>query len=210
MIKKYGESEGTEKYNDYCEKQKDAGCTLKWFIEKYGNDEGLNRYIQLNKLKENTLSNFIIRYGQVDGPIKYKAYLDKHKNYYSLISINFFNELNKKLKNPSKYFGDNEYGLWNYYLNSYSKYDYTNIVSKKIIEFNGEHFHPHEKFDKNFKNPFNNISSEEVWEKDRKKEQCAIDNGFKIFYIWENDVIKNIDTELIKCINFLEDNSEVR
>lgn len=94
-------------------------------------------------------------------------------------------------------------------MNNYSKYDYTNIITKKIIEFNGECFHPHEKFDENFKNPFNNITSVEAWEKDRKKEQCALDNGFKIFYIWENDVLTNIDTELNKCINFLEGNSEI-
>lgn len=209
MIKKYGEIEGSEKYKLYCEKQKDAGCTLKWFTDKYGETDGLIKYKQLNRLKQNTLSNFIIRYGQIDGPIKYKEYLDKHKNFYSIMATNFFIELNKKLKNPSEYFGDNEFGLWNNYLHNYSKYDYTNIITKKIIEFNGERFHPHEKFDENFKNPFNNITSVEAWEKDRKKEQCALDNGFKIFYIWENDVLTNIDTELNKCINFLEGNSEI-
>lgn len=210
MINKYGETEGTKKYNSYCEKQKDAGCTLKWFIEKYGNDEGLIKYTELNKLKRNTLLNFISRYGQDEGQKRFKNYLDKHKNYYSLIANNFFIELNKNLKEPSDYFGDNEFGLWNNYLHTYSKYDYVNIKTKKIIEFNGEHFHPHEKYDKNFKNPFNDITSEDAWEKDRKKEQCAIDNGFKIFYIWENDVIANINTEINKCIKFLEDNSEVR
>ena len=80
---------------------------------------------------------------------------------------------------------------------------------KKIIEFNGEHFHPHEKHDINFKNPFNNITSEAAWEKDRLKEQCALDNGYKIYYIWENEILTDINNALNKCINFLEGNNEI-
>ncbi len=209
MIKKYGEVEGTIKFNEYCDKQKDAGCSLKWFIEKYGKTNGLIKYNELNKTKQNTLTNFINRHGEIDGKIKFEEYLDKHKNYYSKISVNFFIELNKLLKNPSTYFGDNEFGLWNNYLNTYSKYDYVNEKTKKIIEFNGEHFHPHEKHDINFKNPFNNITSEAAWEKDRLKEQCALDNGYKIYYIWENEILTDINKALNKCINFLEGNNEI-
>ena len=44
QIAKYGEEEGTKRFNDYCEKQVYAGNKLEYFIEKLGEIEGRKKY----------------------------------------------------------------------------------------------------------------------------------------------------------------------
>lgn len=105
-------------------------------------------------------------------------------------------------KNRKCFYKNNEYGKWNKYSDSYIKFDYTDVDKKKIIEFNGDFFHPKEENDLNWKNKY--ISSKDAWIKDRQKEQIAIDNGFKIMYIWEHEVINDYDTALNKCLKFME------
>lgn len=41
MILRYGESEGTIRYNSYIEKQRVNGVKLEYFVNKYGHDKGL-------------------------------------------------------------------------------------------------------------------------------------------------------------------------
>ncbi len=44
LIKKYGEEEGTRKWEEYRIKQAYSGCKLFYFIEKYGKIEGTRKY----------------------------------------------------------------------------------------------------------------------------------------------------------------------
>jgi len=102
-IERYGEEEGLQKW-----KALNAGKgTLEWYVNKYGKEEGESRYYQKNKklsisyeaLKLNgkseeeiekirkthrekskqTLENMINRYGDVNGPARYREYREKNK-----------------------------------------------------------------------------------------------------------------------------------
>lgn len=197
MIKRHGKIKGTKLFNEYCKKQKVNGCTKEYFINKYGNEIGLIKYNELNKNKAITLENFIKKYGKNDGPKKYFNIRENTTNssFYSKISIDLFKSLtkNKTIDELNYiYFGNKEYGIYDKENKKYFKYDYTDTVKKIIIEFNGEKFHPKTKFDENFKNPYEpQLTSEEIWNKDQQKKECAIKNGFTIYYIWESDYLKN-------------------
>ena len=40
---------------------------------------------------------------------------------------------------------------------------------------------------------------------DRKKKLCALQNGYKIFYIWEHEVKQNFQDAINKCKSFLQE-----
>jgi len=83
FINKYGEAEGTERYNVWIEKMRENGKkgkgrgTLKWYVEKYGEIEGTVRYEKrINTLREsnkgiNTLEYYTKKYGEEEGTKKY-------------------------------------------------------------------------------------------------------------------------------------------
>lgn len=51
MIKKYGKKVGKEKYDNYCKKQSYVGCKREYFIEKYGEEEGILKYNEMIEKK---------------------------------------------------------------------------------------------------------------------------------------------------------------
>ena len=83
---KYGEKLGKEKFESYCKKQSYVGCKLEYFIEKYGEFEGTKKYNELNRKKALTLDNFIRIYGKQMGEEKFFEYKSKEHNFYSKIS----------------------------------------------------------------------------------------------------------------------------
>ena len=197
MIKRHGKIEGEKLFKQYCEKQKTNGCSEEYFIEKYGEIDGKKFYSELNKRKSQTLENFIKKYGKEEGTKKFLEYKTKISNehFYSKMSKELFdiliqNKSEEELKHI--YYGDNEFGIYDCVSKKYFKYDYTDTNKKLIIEFNGTAFHPVSRFDENFKNPFEpELTAEEVWLKDQQKKACAINNGYNIYYIWENDYLNN-------------------
>jgi len=80
-------------------------------------------------------------------------------------------------------------------------YDFTIKSKKIIIEYNGVLFHPKsEKSD--WINPMNReLSSEDAYNRQKRKLQTAIDKGFSVFEIWSDDVDK-----YDKCLNFIKNN----
>ena len=100
-----------------------------------------------------------------------------------------------------------------YYKNSISEqlklkgkgtiYYYDFVYGNKIIEFNGTYWHCDPRvYDKS-----HIIKGEkraiEIWERDLQKTKLAIDNGYKIFHVWEIDYIENKDGIIKECIQFL-------
>lgn len=75
-------------------------------------------------------------------------------------------------------------------------YDLTFPDINLIVEYQGIAYHP-KSLDDNWKAPFLSMGSkEDVWYKDRLKESLAIKKGFKIIYIWSDDVENGIDKVL--------------
>lgn len=85
-------------------------------------------------------------------------------------------------------------------------------VGNAIIEFNGDFWHANPKFfsydDKlNFPGKRKGYTAKEIWDFDNEKNQIAIDAGFKILTVWENDYTSNPDGIIQYCINFIKSNA---
>lgn len=209
QINLYGIIDGTKRYNDYIEKQRYSGCALEYFKKNYGNEEGTKKYLEINKSKAQTLEAFINRYGNYDGPKKYDEY--KHKTsgmFISKISQELFDSIISIIgNNGHTYYGslNKEFFLYNKKENVSYFYDYVDTIRKKVIEFNGIKFHAKSQNDENFHNPFSNISSKEIYDKDMKKKELIESKGYSFLYIWEDEYRVNKNKEIDKCISFLKD-----
>jgi hypothetical protein len=68
-------------------------------------------------------------------------------------------------------------------------YDYVNPKTKEIIEFNGDFWHCNPlKYTSDFFHPILKLTATEIWNKDKIKKQIAEQQGYKIKYIWENEI----------------------
>jgi hypothetical protein len=71
MICQYGEVIGTQKFNDYCEKQA-VKNTFEFKSKKYGMTE--DEFKKFNKSRSQTLKNMIARYGEEEGRLRWQSY----------------------------------------------------------------------------------------------------------------------------------------
>jgi G:T-mismatch repair DNA endonuclease (very short patch repair protein) len=172
-------------------------ATLEYFKEKYGEEEGLKKYLDINERKGKTLKNFIRLYGEEEGLRRYIKFHENKKDFYSGIASNLFEELDKilNLKEKSYYAPKTkEFGKIDKTLQQYFFYDYVIPEIKFCIEFNGDVFHAHpDLFEStDYPNPFEkDLTAQKIWEKDRIKKECLINEGFDIIIIWECDYRKN-------------------
>lgn len=90
-------------------------------------------------------------------------------------------------------------------------YDFTDLSSKKIIEFNGDYWHGNpEKYkaEELIKYPGKGeILIEELWIQDKKKNDFAKSKGFEVLIIWESEFTENREDTILKCLHFLGDRS---
>lgn len=187
LIKKYGDLEGTTRWDEYVNKQK-LTKSFDYMCEHFGEDIAK----QINKSKALTLENFIKRHGEENGYKLYLDYTNKHKNYYSKISQNIFNKLDYLLSDKyTTYFatkGNGEYGIR---LGSkYIKLDYYIKELNICVEFNGTHFHAdptiyNENDNPNFYNK--NLTAKDIWENDNIRYKELNNMGIKTFIIWERE-----------------------
>jgi len=87
-------------------------------------------------------------------------------------------------------------------------YDFTDIINKKIIEYNGDMFHANPKKYKETDTPHpyrKNKTSSEIWESDKNKLIEAKNNGYDVLVIWDSEYRWGNKERIIKkCINFLK------
>jgi len=65
------------------------------------------------------------------------------------------------------------------------------VFDRTLIEVNGDFWHANPKkykADDIINLPANPVKASELWEKDRKKEEIAKKNGYKVITIWESDI----------------------
>lgn len=101
---------------------------------------------------------------------------------------------------------DKEFGFINKALRQYVCFDFVVPNLKKCIEFNGDVYHANQKLFKesdtpNYGKP--NMTSTEIWEYDRIKNQSIKDKGYDLLIVWEHDYNEDKDKELNRCIEFL-------
>lgn len=171
MVKKHGEEIGLVKWNNYLDRQQYT-CSKKYFIEKHGEVLGTEKYQNFCKKRcfnfsgVSKQSQDFFKYLDVFLQKEYTTYFDiKNHEYY--ISI----------KNEKFFFLD-------YYIKE------LNLA----IEYNGDIFHANPKlYNKTDRpNPFNDMTSEQIWENDNYKLSTIkkIRNVDTII-VWENDVKKD-------------------
>ncbi len=163
----------------------------------------------INKRKGLTLENYILKYGEEIGTIKYnerKTSVIRTTNV-SKSSLLFFIPLYKtlrRLKLVEK--NDVKWGIANnteFFIRDKEEcvirfYDFVIPKYKIIVEYNGKIFHPKEG-DYNWKSPFGK-SYDEVFAYDRQKEHIAKKLGYKVFYVWEEDINKNYNDILTDMV----------
>ena len=152
-LQKYGAEEGEKEWNNYLKNQDKT--SLKSFIKKYGEIDGTNRYNffiekQKNGFKTN-LENFILKYGEDIGTKKYQNWIINctnskiNGNRYSKISQKLFWEIYENLSIEQKHYckfaelnNEQMFKIW--------KHNLTVIfvdfkLKDKIIEFQGTYYH---------------------------------------------------------------------
>jgi very-short-patch-repair endonuclease len=162
-------------------------------IEKWGYEKGINIFNDrtkkwLNSLKLN--NNIFIGY--------------------SKISQELFNEIYNRLNRNFKYATNGGEFKIQRENGGFYFYDFTDIDNKLIIEYNGDMYHANpDKYGENDNpHPFRKeITSKEIWEKDRLKFESVEKIGYKVLTIWDSEYrhkgFKNKELIIERCINFL-------
>lgn len=187
LIKRYGTEKGLDIWEKYVERQK---ITKSWdyMVKKYG----VEKAREINRSKVLCLENFVRKYGQEHGEIKYKAYLSNTNSGVSQISQLLFKNLDRYLgqqfetyyhSKNFEYIVEKEHGT--YLLDYYIK------DLKICIEYNGSCYHGDERVysDEDCPNPFlPNATAKQLREADKERYLYLFKKyGIKTYIIWELD-----------------------
>lgn len=194
LIKKYGEKDGLIKWGEYIEKQKHTK-SWEYMVEKFGEEKAR----EINKRKSLSKENFILKYGEKEGLIKWEAFVADHRKSFSKVSQKLFNELDEIV--GKKYF--TKYAIKNdeaiFYLDSIHSncsLDYYIPELKICIEFNGGCFHGDPRLfkDDEYCNPHVKLTAKELREKDKiRYNLLEKEYGIKTYVIWELDYKNGIN-----------------
>jgi hypothetical protein len=167
--------------------------SLEKCIDKYGFEEGTERWKERQKKWQNTLNS---------KPIEEREKINKKKK----PIIGPISKAEKELFEHLKNLGiavDKQFSLSR---NDGRWYHYDIVYNNKIIEFNGDYWHANPKkynesdiFSRNMKV----CTASDIWRKDREKIECAIRNNFEVMIVWESDYKKDKQGTIDKCLNFL-------
>lgn len=179
MIKRYGQTEGLERWLSYVETQKIAGSSLEWFVAKHGEEEGKKVWDEIN-LKKITCNDQMVSKAEI---IFYTELLDR-----------------TSLKNYHVMHGDDQF-----YISGSKFYLYDVVVNdpfKLCIEFHGDYWHCNpKKYKPDYYHSQMRMTSQEVWDKDKVKQNVIETQGYKYHVVWETDWSKNKD----QCISEIEE-----
>lgn len=212
-IKKFGEIEGTKRYQERQEKWQDnltskpteeikrinslKSTNLENFIRKYGKELGEEKY--KSKCYGTTRTALVNKYGSEEEYIK--KLRDKFTSGYSQIGKIFVEDIIKTF-NITEHSSclNNEFALLN--INGNGNYRYDFKYNNKIIEFNGDYWHANPKFYTDVNEVlYNKLSVKDIRKNDENKEQIAKEAGFDYLTIWEFDYHNNYE-ETMKKIEF--------
>lgn len=190
---------------------KSKSITLTSMIERWGDELGKLKYDKWLKETRQSKENFIKRWGEEKGIKLWETHILKIYNNNCLsgsiskISLELFDKINS-------YIGTNEYcfyGNKEWFISKKDNiiYFYDFRYKNKIIEFNGDYWHGNPLFYKNddyLNMPNGNkVLVEHKWKSDKEKINTALENGFEVKIVWENDYRKDKDLILKECLEFL-------
>lgn len=216
MIRRHGPEEGPIKWQTYLDRQAFAGCKLEYFIEKYGEVAGTEKYEQINFFKSHSFESYLFKCDN-DVEKATEQYLNRIKTVrtpYSNIANELFDHLFDNLKklNYHKIFYSNNIGEWYVYDNNRKRTFFLDFYFRELrrgIEFNGDYWHANpKKYKPNTEIKFPNnvikitdeIWSEEVYKLELFKRHPDID---EVLVIWEDDFRTNKQLIIEQCLKFL-------
>jgi uncharacterized protein YoaH (UPF0181 family) len=179
--------------------------SLEKYVERYGVEKGVLEYNKTIEKFKNSAWYSKTKEEQLELTLKRV----KKTNFYSSASILVFEKIIENLHIPYKIrWKNNEHFIK--YDSGIFFYDFCIPDINFIIEYNGIKFHPNknklsiEEFN-DWKQLLSNTSANEIYEKDTLKYNVAKNNGYDIFYIWEDDNIElkinEMKNEIISRIN---------
>lgn len=209
LVKRHGKSKGERIFKNYCEKQQYTN-TLPYFIEKYGEEDGVKEYNRVCSEKAITLENMIRVHGKEKGHrVFYNFKTSINKSTVSNISQKFFEELEQLIEiENSIYFKkcNKEFVIYCENNKRQYLYDYYGKYNGKrfIIEFHGDIWHANPSIYSQNDIPFQFIgehqpTAKEIWEKDIQKEKCVLKREYQMLIVWESEYL-NDKTKTLKSI----------
>lgn len=188
LISKYGEEEGTKRYDSYVSKQ---SITKSWdyMVEKYGEEKAR----EINRSKVISLDKYIGMYGLEEGKVRWEKFINNRIHGWSKQSQHVFRRLDKYLcpKYTTRY--ATKGGEYCVDYNGIDIHmDYYIEELNICVEFNGGIFHGDPRlFEDDCRcNPFDRSkTAKELRDKDyRRYKLLQNEFGIKTFVIWELDV----------------------
>ena len=202
-IKKgYSEEEAKQKVSE-----RQTTFTLEKCIAKYGEEEGTRRYIERQK---NWSAKVEEQYQQ---GLFSKIPYSQNSSIYSKFEKNIVDSIIESLDvdiDDIYCYKTSQFRLENTNESCKNKlFSYDFKFRNKIIEFNGDFWHMNpDIYDSDYIHPYSNLSAEEKWNFDEIKLECAIQNGYDVLTIWEQEYNENKEDTIQKCIEFLTNNYE--
>lgn len=185
--------------------ERQATRKLERYIEKYGIEIGTKRYNQ-------AIKKWLLTLDKKSDEEKLEILIKKtnRNTFYSKESEMFFEKIisencvkfGKKL-----YHAKNEYWLYDKNFKKIVFYDFVDLTNKIIIEYNGSKFHPKPNLNKiqlmEWRQLYSGKTSDEIINHDNFKKSLAIQNGFKIVYVWDFETYEEKITKIKKTYESL-------
>lgn len=198
LIEKYGEIEGTIRWQKYCERQAHTN-TIDYFVEKYGKEKGRKKYKEICKEKSQSVENICKRYN-CDADTAVLILQDRiGQNHHISNSEKFFvDELEKLIKKELDYC----YKTKQYCVYGNNKANFYDIVhNNKAIEYNGDYWHCNPAtFTENYYHSVANKLAKDIWQKDRKKiDLLKKERNIECLVVWESEFLQQPNKILEEC-----------
>lgn len=212
MILKYGADKGKDKFEKYKNKQRYVGVDVRYFIEKYGREQGTLIHADVCKKKANNIENIMRRRncteeeaanilvkmhrgGNASASKKSQKFIEAIDeiitDLYPDVNTYYFNKHGK------------EFIIYDKKFRKARQYDYV-ITSpiNIIIEYDGDYWHANPQKYKP-RDMIRGLIAEEIWALDEHKNSLAESRGFEIIRVWESDVSKDFDRMVDKVVQYI-------
>jgi hypothetical protein len=201
MINRHGEIIGAEKWENYCIQQGYTN-TRDYFIKKYGNTQGIQKYLEINHKKSiphnPTLLSIHLGISKEEAT---QIIIKRHTSLFtSELEKEFTQLLTSKIGKLDHTSFQNPFGKWSELLNTYVVYDIKH--NNCIIEFNGDYWHANPKIYADTA-IIRGKTALEIRQRDMLKLKTVEDLGFSVLTVWEQDFRLNKEETTNKVIQWI-------
>ena len=192
------------KYGDGWKYQRSKSNDVNYYIEKYGEEEGVKRYnnICYEKGKTNRISYYIEMYGEECGNYLWEERMKARAK--SLVNNDGLNKKCEKILDKHHIQYEKEFVIFFNQNRNFRRYDFK--IGNLLIELNGNYWHCSPKMYKPnhmVKFPHGHfIKAKDKWEYDENKKLLAETNGYKIETIWEDEFSEHVLFDVLKKYNY--------